>query len=58
MMNMTMIDVTDIPGVQVGDEVTLLGVEMPAEHIATHVGTINYEIVSRINPALPRIAVP
>ncbi len=58
MMNMTMIDVTDISGVQVGDEVTLLGTEMPAEHIATHVGTINYEIVSRINPALPRIAVP
>ncbi|MCY4436989.1 MAG: alanine racemase [Chloroflexi bacterium] len=58
MMNMTLIDVTDIPGVQVGDEVTLLGTEIPAEHIATHVGTINYEIVSRINPALPRIAVP
>ena len=58
MMNMTLVDVTDIPGVRVGDEVTLLGPEMPAEHIATHVGTINYEIVSRINPALPRIEVP
>ena len=58
MMNMTLIDVTEIPVVQVGDEVTLLGPEIPAENIATHVGTINYEIVSRINPALPRIAVP
>lgn len=58
MMNMTLIDVTGIPGVRVGDEVTLLGPEIPAENIATHVGTINYEIVSRINPALPRIAVP
>ena len=58
MMNMTLIDVTDIPAVKVGDEVTLLGPEMPAEHIATHVGTINYEIVSRINPVLPRVAVP
>ncbi len=58
MMNMSLIDVTGIPGVQVGDEVTLLGPEIPAENIATHVGTINYEIVSRINPALPRIAVP
>ena len=58
MMNMTLIDVTDVPGAESGDEVTLLGPEIPAEHIATHVGTINYEIVSRINPALPRIAVP
>ena len=58
MMNMTLIDVTEIPVVQVGDEVTLLGPEIPAENIATHVGTINYEIVSRINPALPRLAVP
>ena len=58
MMNMTLIDVTDLPGVQVGDEVTLLGGAVPAEHIATHVGTINYEIVSRISPAIPRVAAP
>lgn len=58
MMNMTLIDATDIPDAGVGDEVTLLGPGMPAEHMATHVGTINYEIVSRINPALPRVAVP
>ena len=58
MMNMTLIDATDVPGVGAGDEVTLLGPGIPAEHMATHVGTINYEIVSRINPALPRVAVP
>ncbi len=58
MMNMTILDVTDVAGVQVGDEVTLLGADLPAEHIATHVGTINYEIVSRINPLVPRIAAP
>lgn len=58
MMNMTLIDVTEVRGVAVGDEVTLLGPEVPAEHIATHVGTINYEVVSRISAALPRIEVP
>ena len=58
MMNMTILDVTDVPGARVGDEVTLLGPGMPAERLAAHVGTINYEIVSRINPVLPRIAVP
>ncbi len=58
MMNMTILDVTDVSGARVGDEVTLLGPGMPAERLAAHVGTINYEIVSRINPDLPRIAVP
>ena len=58
MMNMTILDVTDAPDVQVGDEVTLLGPGLPAERLASHAGTINYEIVSRINPDLPRIAAP
>jgi alanine racemase len=58
MMNMTIVDVTDSPTVQVGDEVILLGPEMPADRLATQVGTINYEIVTRISPLLPRVIVP
>lgn len=57
-MNMIMVDVTDIPKVEVEDEVVLLGKqgknEITAEEIAQKVGTINYEIVTRINPELPR----
>jgi len=60
-MNMTMVDVTDVPGAAAGDEVVLLGrsggEEVRAEDLAAWAGTIHYEIVSRIHPALPRVPV-
>lgn len=59
-MNMCMVDVTDVPGAAVEDEVVLLGHQgeerISAEQIASWCGTISYEIVSRIHPSLPRIA--
>ncbi len=60
-MNLTMTDVTDIPNVASEDEVTLLGrdgqEEISADSMAGWVGTINYEIVTRISPLLPRVIV-
>lgn len=60
-MNLTTVDVTDIPEVKVEDEVVLIGEQgdqiIRAEHIASLAGTINYEIVSRIAPHIPRIVV-
>jgi len=61
-MNMTMVDVTHIPGVEVGAIVTLLGEDgdetVTAEHLANWAETINYEIVSRIHSSIPRIEDP
>ncbi len=58
-MNMTMVDVTDIPGVTVGDEAVIIGRQgnrsLTAEDMAALLDTINYEVVTRINPALPRL---
>ncbi len=58
-MNMCMVDLTDIPGVEPEDEVVLLGRQgdeiLTAEQLATWCGTISYEMVSRIHPSLPRI---
>jgi len=58
-MNLTIVEVTKIPGVKVGDEVVLIGrqndKEITAEELAEKIGTINYEIVTRINPQLSRI---
>ena len=56
-MNLTMIDVTGIPAA-VGDEVTLLGSQtgVTADDLAHQCDTINYEIVTRINPLAPRVA--
>lgn len=56
-MNLTTIDVTDIPDAEVGSIVTLLGSHrsVSAEALAEVAGTINYEIVTRINPLINRI---
>jgi alanine racemase len=57
-MNMTMVDVTDVAA-QPDDEVVLLGrqgnAEIRAEELAEKIGTIAYEVVSRINPRIPRV---
>ncbi len=57
-MNLCMVDLTDIPGVRLEDEVVLLGSSgeerISAETVAEWAGTINYEIVTRISPFLPR----
>ncbi|MGH9525027.1 MAG: alanine racemase [Terriglobales bacterium] len=57
-MDMTIVDVTDIPGVQLGDEVTLLGRdgehEIDAREHARHTETIPYEVLCRITGRVPR----
>jgi len=57
-MNLTMVDVSDIPQARLEEEVVLLGRDgeekVSAETMAEWAGTINYEIVSRISPFLPR----
>jgi len=56
-MNFMMADVT-IQGVRLEDEVVLIGQQgkerISAEYLAALCGTINYEIVTRINPLVPR----
>jgi len=60
-MDMIIVDVTDIKNVEVEDEVVLLGKQgenrITAEEIADKLGTINYEVVCRINPLIPRYIV-
>ena len=56
-MDMCMLDVTSIPDVRHGDEITLFGEGLPVEEIASLVGTINYEIVTGIGKRVPRVYV-
>jgi alanine racemase len=60
-MDFILADVTDIPGVEVEEEVVLLGKDgeesITANDLASLVGSINYEIVTRINPLIPRILI-
>ncbi len=61
-MDLCMVDVTDIPGVQVGDEVVLWGKQkeekISVEEIAEKTGTINYEIICMVDkPRVPKVFV-
>jgi alanine racemase len=61
-MDMSMIDVTDIPGAQVKDEAVLLGAQegpsgkdaITVEELAQHAGTIPWEIMTQISRRVPR----
>ncbi len=60
-MDQAVVDVTEIAGVTPGDEVVLIGAQgeasvTAADH-ARAVGTIPWEILTRIGPRVPRIAV-
>jgi alanine racemase len=58
-MDFTLIDVTDVPGVAVGERVTLLGadgdLEVPAEDLAQTAGTLSYEITCGVSTRVPRL---
>ena len=54
-MDQMCVDVTDIPKVQMGDEVILFGKELSVDVLAKLTDTINYEIVCGISPRVPRI---
>jgi alanine racemase len=57
-MDLTMIDVTNIDGVSLNDEVVIIGRQgnesISADEIALRTGTINYEVVTAIAPRVPR----
>ena len=60
-MNIMMADVTDIEGVEIGDEVVLIGRQgvdsVQVEELAALSETINYEFLARLSPAIPRVVV-
>lgn len=61
MMNMCIVDISKVKNIKVGDEVVIIGKQgrevITADELAMCAGTINYEIVTRINPEIPRIAI-
>ena len=58
-MDQLMLDITDIEGVNMGDEVIVMGSSgdkcVSAEEIAALMGTINYEVVCGIGKRIPRV---
>ena len=58
-MDQTMIDVTEVPNVQLGDRVTLIGEQrgqrITAEELAQWAGTISYEVLLGITRRVHRV---
>jgi alanine racemase len=63
-MDLTLIDVTNVPGVEIDEQVTLLGnnrqhpaQKITAEDLARTVGTLSYEVTCGVSARVPRIYV-
>ena len=58
-MDLTVVDISDLSGVRVGDVATFLGTDgrekITLDEIAELAGTISYEILTGFTPRLPRI---
>ncbi len=54
-MDMTMIDITDIPQVQEGDAVVIFGKELPVNQVAHWAQTIPYELLTGISQRVKRV---
>jgi alanine racemase len=61
-MDMTTVDVTDVPGTEIGDEVVVMGAQkgrlgedvITAEEIARVQGTIPWEVLTQVSRRVPR----
>lgn len=54
-MDMCMIDLTELPGVQVGDEVEIFGARNSVNALAALAGTIPYELTCAVSKRVPRL---
>ena len=54
-MDMCMVDITDLPDVQIGDEVEIFGCGQNVSELAALAGTIPYELMCAVSPRVPRV---
>ncbi len=58
-MNLIVVDITDIPAAEQGSVATLIGrdgsEEITAEELAAKIGSIQYEVITRLPASLPRL---
>ncbi|MDD2792726.1 MAG: bifunctional UDP-N-acetylmuramoyl-tripeptide:D-alanyl-D-alanine ligase/alanine racemase [Sediminibacterium sp.] len=54
-MDMTMLDVTDVPEVKAGDIVEVFGSNIPVQELAEATGTIAYEIMTSVSQRVKRV---
>ncbi|WP_394170395.1 alanine racemase [Saccharospirillum alexandrii] len=53
-MDMLTVDVTDAPQVQLGDSAELWGEHLSVDEVASHIGTVGYELLTRVSPRVDK----
>ena len=60
-MDVTMIDVTEVPGAEIGEIVTIYGVDgehtHPANQVARSIGTVTSDLLCAVSARVPRLYV-
>ena len=58
-MDVTVVDITGVPDVELGDTATLIGIDgdhrITLDEVAGLAGTISYEVLTGLTPRIPRI---
>jgi alanine racemase len=58
-MDVTVVDITGVPGIRPGDVATLMGTdgqeEITVDDVASLAGTISYEVLTGLTRRLPRV---
>lgn len=54
-MDICMVDITDVPAVQIADEVVLFGDENPVWQMSDKIGTIPYEVLTGVGRRVKRV---
>jgi alanine racemase len=58
-MDVTMVDVTDVPGVEIGDVATVYGTDgncvLPANQVARGIGTVTSDLLCAVTKRVPRL---
>lgn len=54
-MDMCFVDVTDIPALQIGDTAIVFGPEQSIERLAEQMGSIPYEVLTKVSGRVPRV---
>jgi Alr-MurF fusion protein len=54
-MDMTMVDITDVPHVQEGDDVVIFGKDLTIMELAQKINTIPYEIMTSVSERVKRV---
>lgn len=54
-MDMITVDVTDLDALSVGDTAELWGRHLSVDEVAAHIGTVGYELLTRVSARVPRL---